>query len=245
MSNSLSNIFPTLLAEGSNNIFDNLIASTGERPGVLEIIGAMVLSIALNLFIAALYKSTYKGTRYSQDFVQTLIMIGVVTTVLIMVVNGNGAIAFGMFAAFSMIRFRRNLGQSRDLGFVFFAMAIGMVVGAREYAMAAVITAIVSTAIFTLTRMDAFAPKKASHLLTLRVGSDMDYDELMSPIFQEFAESAHLTRVSSAQAGMMTELRYGLILKEGASTMKFMEALHLACGNNRVVLVPTSHEFDS
>lgn len=205
----------------------------------------MILSIALNLCIAALYKSTYKGTRYSQDFVQTLIMIGVVTTVLIMVVNGNGPVAFGMFAAFSMIRFRRNLGQSRDLGFVFFAMAIGMVVGAGEYAMALVITGIVSAAIMVLTRTDAFSPKKASHLLTIRVGSDMDYEKVMDEIFSEFAESAHLTRVSSAQAGMMSELRYGLILKQGASTRKFMEALHHACGNNRVVLVPTSHEFDS
>lgn len=205
----------------------------------------MILSIALNLCIAALYKSTYKGTRYSQDFVQTLIMIGVVTTVLIMVVNGNGAIAFGMFAAFSMIRFRRNLGQSRDLGFVFFAMAIGMVVGAGEYPMAVIITGIVSAAILILTRLDSFAPKKASHLLTIRVGSDMDYEQVMSEIFAEFAESAHLTRVSSAQAGMMSELRYGLVLKEGISTRKFMEALHQACGNNRVVLVPTTHEFDS
>ena len=229
----------------ANDGFNLHSGGGGSRPGVLEIIAAMVLSIILNLVIAALYKSTYKGTRYSQDFVQTLIMIGVVTTVLIMVVNGNGAIAFGMFAAFSMIRFRRNLGQSRDLGFVFFAMAIGMVVGAREYGMAIVITIIVSTAIFILTRMDAFAPKKASHILTVRMGCDIDYDELMETIFKEFAESAHLTRVSSAQAGMMTELRYGLVLKEGVSIKSFMEALHLACGNNRVILVPTSHEFDS
>ena len=240
---NLINNLPNVLVTANLDFLSG--GGTGARPGVLEIIAAMLLSIALNLFIAALYKSTYKGTRYSQDFVQTLIMIGVVTTVLIMVVNGNGAIAFGMFAAFSMIRFRRNLGQSRDLGFVFFAMAIGMVVGAREYAMAAVITVIVSAAIFVLTRMDAFAPKKASHMLTVRIGCDIDYDELMETIFKEFAESAHLTRVSSAQAGMMTELRYGLVLKENVSIKKFMEALHLACGNNRVVLVPTSHEFDS
>lgn len=240
---SILNYFPNLLA--ANSFFEALNTNNGDSPAPPEVIVAMLLSIALNLIIAVLYKSTYKGTRYSQDFVQTLIMIGVVTTVLIMVVNGNGAVAFGMFAAFSMIRFRRNLGQSRDLGFVFFAMAIGMVVGAQEYSMAIIITIIVSVAILILTRTDAFSPKKASHLLTVRVGSDMDYEDLMNPIFQEFADSAHLTRVSSAQAGMMTELRYGLVLKDGASTMKFMEALHLACGNNRVVLVPTSHEFDS
>ncbi len=239
------NLLLNLLANGNPSLLGNFLASSQSRPGSLEIVGAMILSIVLNLLIAVLYKSTYKGSRYSQDFVQTLIMIGVVTTVLIMVVNGNGAIAFGMFAAFSMIRFRRNLGQSRDLGFVFYAMAIGMVVGAREYSMAMIITVIVSTAILILTRTDAFAPKKASHLLNIRVGSETDYQELMEPILKKFAESVQLTRVSSAQAGMMTELRYGLILKENINLKDFMEALHLACGNNRVVLVPTTHEFDN
>ena len=102
---------------------------SADRPQPLEVVGAMLLSFTLNLFVANLYRSTYKGTRYSQDFVQALIMIGTITTILIMVVSGNAGIAFGMFAAFSMIRFRRNLGQARDLGFVFFAMAVGMVLG--------------------------------------------------------------------------------------------------------------------
>src|SRR6188508_2633674 len=110
---------------------DDILRSIDEylsapTPDALEVLGAMLLSFALNLFIAQLYRTTYKGTRYSQDFVQTLIMIGTITTILIMVVKGNSGIAFGMFAAFSMIRFRRNLGQARDLGFVFFAMATGM-----------------------------------------------------------------------------------------------------------------------
>jgi uncharacterized membrane protein YhiD involved in acid resistance len=168
----------------------------------------------------------------------------VVTTILIMVVSGNGAIAFGMFAAFSVIRFRRNLGQSRDLAFVFFAMAIGMVVGARLYGEALLITAIVGTAIFILAKSDAFAPRRASHLLTLRMTAEMDFEELLRPVFQEYADRVQLVSVSSAQAGMMTELRYGLQLKEGANTPKLLEALHLACGNNRVVLTPVGTELE-
>ena len=205
----------------------------------------MGVSLSLNLLIATLYRKTYKGTRYSQDYVQTLIMIGVVTTILIMVVAGNGAIAFGMFAAFSVIRFRRTLGQSRDLAFVFFAMAIGMVVGAGLYSMACIITAIVSTAIFVLTKTDAFAPRRASHLLTLRMTSEMDFEELLKPVFDRFSDRAELVSVSSAQAGMMTELRYGMQLKADVSTSRLLEALHLVCGNNRVILTPTGNEFDA
>jgi uncharacterized membrane protein YhiD involved in acid resistance len=209
-----------------------------------EVAIAMVISLVLNLIIATIYRKTYKGTRYSQDYVQTLIIIGVVTTILIMVVSGNGAVAFGMFAAFSVIRFRRTLGQSRDLAFVFFAMAIGMVVGAGLYSMAVIITAIVGTAIYLLTKTDAFAPRRASHMMTLRMTSDMDFEELLRPVFEEFTDRSQLVSVTSAQAGMMTELRYGLQLKLGVSTPKLLEALHQVCGNNRVVLTPTGNELD-
>ncbi|MGD7653438.1 MAG: DUF4956 domain-containing protein [Verrucomicrobiales bacterium] len=229
------------------NQFLNSLTTVPEHllpPGPLEVAYAMAYSLALNLLIATIYKKTYRGTSYSQDYVQTLIIIGTVTTILIMVVSGNGAIAFGMFAAFSVIRFRRTLGQSRDLAFVFFAMAIGMVVGARYYAMAAVIIVVVGIAIWALTATDAFAPRRASHLLNIRMTSDMDFEKLLGPVFQKFTDRVSLTRVGSAQAGMMTELRYGLILKEGISTSEFLEALHLACGNNRVILTPTGREID-
>jgi len=234
------------MSENPESFFDQFTQLTpAGSPGALEVVTAMLLSLVLNLLIAANYRLTYRGTRYSQDYTQTLIIIGMVTTILIMVVSGNGAVAFGMFAAFSVIRFRRNLGQARDLGFVFFAMAIGMVVGARLYPMAIIIAVIVNLAIFILTKIDAFAPRKASHLLTLRVTSDMDFDEILTPIFEKFADKKQLLRVSSAQAGMMTELRYGLQLKNDGKTRDFLEALHLACGNNRVVLMPTGQEFDA
>lgn len=234
-----------------NSLFNSLFP-TGKMeklqnngPDLWEVVFAMMFSFALNIGIAQVYRKTYRGTRYSQDYVQTLIMIGVVTTILIMVVSGNGYIAFGMFAAFSVIRFRRNLGQSRDLAFVFFAMAIGMVVGARLYGPALIITTIVSTAIWILTKINAFAPRRASHLLNLRMTSEMDFEKLLTPVFDIFTDRVHLIRISSAQAGMMTELNYGLILKFGVSTAAFMEALHLACGNNRVVLTPVDRDAET
>lgn len=231
----LDSLFPTGKLEKLQN----------NGPDLWEVIFAMLFSLGLNLGIAQVYRKTYRGTRYSQDYVQTLIMIGVVTTILIMVVSGNGYIAFGMFAAFSVIRFRRNLGQSRDLAFVFFAMAIGMVIGARLYGAALIIATIVCIAIWILTKINAFAPRRASHLLSLRMTSEMDFEKLLTPVFETFADRVHLIRISSAQAGMMTELRYGLVMKFDVSTAEFIEALHLACGNNRVVLTPVDRDAET
>ncbi len=229
-----------------DELLNDLIAPAGDAiPGPAEVAMAMLISIGLNLLIGQLYRKTYKGTRYSQDFVQTLIIIGVVTTILIMVVSGNGAIAFGMFAAFSVIRFRRTLGQSRDLAFVFFAMAIGMVVGAHLYLMACIITVIVGLAIYLLTKTNAYAARRASHMMTMRITNDQDFEELMAPIFEKFTVRTQLLRIASVQAGMMTELRYGLQLKDEVKTSQLLEAVQAATGNNRVVIAPTEQEFDS
>lgn len=229
------------MTEFFDTIRDHLSSDT---PHALEVVGALFLSALLNLFIAVLYRATYKGTRYSQDFVQTIIIIGTITTILIMVVSGNQGIAFGMFAAFSMIRFRRNLGQARDLGFVFFAMATGMVVGARLYTEAVIVCPMVAGLIYFIARKDAFAPRRATHLLTMRMTSDMNFEDRLAPIWDEHTDRAELVSVRSAQAGMMTELRYGLQLKPDVKVSELMERLQIACGNNRIVLTPTGNELD-
>lgn len=205
----------------------------------------MSMSFVLNMLIGALYKYTYKGTRYSQDYVHTLVIIGTVTTILIMVVNGNGAVAFGMFAAFSMIRFRRNLGQSRDLAFVFFAMATGMGIGARQYPIVAITTLIVGIAILVISKMDSFAPKRASHQLRVRVNNDVDFSVAFKEIFNRFTDAIEMISVESVQAGMMSELRYGLVLKKDVKVSDFMEEIQIACGNNRAILSATQLDLDT
>jgi hypothetical protein len=75
--------------------------------------------------------------------------------------------------------------------------------------------------------------------------SDMNFEERLGPIWEECADKAELMSVRSAQAGMMTELRYGLQLKPGVNLSDLIEKLQLACGNNRIVLTPTGNELDA
>jgi uncharacterized membrane protein YhiD involved in acid resistance len=235
------------LAETFGDIWDTL-GFNNDQPGIPEVFFALGLSFGLNLIVGTLYKSTYRGTRYSQDYVHTLVIVGTVTTMLILVVgthpNATG-IGFGMFAAFAMIRFRRNLGQARDLAFILFSMMTGMVVGARLYPEAFATTIVMVAAIYILSKKEAFAPKQASHQLRIRVNNDIQYDEAFFPIFEEFADQTELISVESIQAGMMTELRWGVLLKPGKKVSDFMEKLQVASGNNRVILTSTQRSFDS
>jgi len=220
---------------------DSLLTATGSSPGAVEIIVAVAVSLVLNLLVARLYKITYRGKNYSQDYVHTLVIIGTVVTVIILIVRGEGGgqIAFGMFAAFSIIRFRRNLTQARDLAFIFVSMATGLSVGAlplERLWLAVVVLCIVGIAIYAMAQDDMFAPRRVSHSLRVRITNDINYDEVFKPIFAIFAEEAELRSVESAQAGMMTELRYDVTLKESGAVADFMEKMQVASGNNRVLL---------
>ena len=230
------------IAEKFADVFDQF---GRDQPTPMEVLTAVCLSFVLNMIIGAVYKNTYRGTRYSQDYVHTLVIIGTVTTILIMVVSGSMEIAFGMFAAFSLIRFRRNLGQSRDLAFVFFAMATGMVVGARMYPEALISTAVVVSVVYVLTKSGAFAPKRASHQMRVRVNNDIDWDSAFGPVFDEFVDAVELISVETVQAAMMTELRYGVQLKPEKKTSDFMEKMQVASGNNRILLTSTRRELDN
>lgn len=210
-----------------------------------EVVFALLLSFGLNCLIATLYKRTYRGASYSQDYVHTLLILGTVVTIVIMVVSGNSATAFGMFAAFSIIRFRRSVTQSRDIGFIFFAMATGLAVGARAYVMAAVLTPVVCFLILAISRLDAFAPRRLSHHLRIRVPNEFDYDREFASAFREFLSYHTLGSVETVQAGLMTELRYDITLLNPARVGAFIGQLQHLNGNNRILVTSTGDKAAS
>jgi uncharacterized membrane protein YhiD involved in acid resistance len=219
-----------------NDFIRQVVGYDLETPPLQEIIVALGLSFVLNCLIAAVYKRTYRGNDYSQDYVHTLIILGTVVSVVIMVVRGDSATAFGMFAAFSIIRFRRTVRQARDIGFIFLAMAAGLGVGARQYQLAAATTIIICAVIYVFSKADIFAPMRLSHYLRIRVTNDVDYDVAFKACFEEHLHHSELISVESIQAGMMTELRLDVSLKDQTKPGKFVAALQQLNGNNRVLL---------
>ena len=223
------------------DFFNITLGFNSDVPGLPEIFFAALLSFALMSLIALLYKSTFRGPKLSQDYVHTLMILGIVVTVIVMVIRGgNGekamATGFGMFAAFSMIRFRTSLSEARDVAFIFFAMTAGLAVGARQYGLAAATTAFICAMIYWFSRGNWFAPTRASHYLRIRVTNDINYDEAFNEVFAKFLDRHDLISVESIQAGMMTELRYNICLRATHGPRELVSAIQHVNGNNRVLL---------
>ena len=230
-----------------NELYDLLQEALGFNqpiPPLPEIVFAIALSFALNLLVAAVYQRTYRGGRFSQEYVHTLLILGTCIAVVVMVVRvdreHSHATAFGIFAAFSVIRFRTLLQGPRDIAFLFLAMAAGMGVGARVYGLATATTILICAIIYVFSRMDLFAPPRASHYLRIRVTNDVDYDAAFSDSFQKHLNDCDMLSVESIQAGMMTELLYLVHLKESTKARDFVSELQQLNGNNRVLLTTTT-----
>jgi hypothetical protein len=210
----------------------------------LEIVAAIALSFVLTVLIAAVYRRTHRGTFYTQDYVHTLIILGMVVTAVIMVVGQSLERAFAVFAAFSIIRFRRSVPETRDIGFIFFAMAVGMASGARQYALAVLSTLVIGAVVLLIARLDLFAPARATHLLRIRVANGVDFDRAYAEPFARLFERAELRAIESAQAKTMTELRYAVSLRQGVGQRDVVEQLGAREGVDRVLMLEPVPERD-
>jgi len=131
---------------------DNFYNFTSTEFSAAIIVFNILFSLLLQIGIAWTYKKTHKGLSYSPSFISTLIIVGILGTVVMMVIQNNVVGAFALLGAFSLIRFRTILKETRDIAFVFFALVIGISIGTNNYSIAFISTALISIIILLLDR---------------------------------------------------------------------------------------------
>src|SRR5688500_19572219 len=102
---------------------------------------SLTLSFVLSVMIGWVYRFTHRNVSSSQSYVHTLVILGMLISLIMLVVGSNIARAFALVGALSVVRFRNAIKETRDVGFIFLVMAIGMAAGTRFYTLAAVATA--------------------------------------------------------------------------------------------------------
>lgn len=209
---------------------------TGEF-SVLDVVLAMTLSFLLSAFIGWIYKITHRGTSYTQSFVYTLVLNGMVVALVMMVVGSNIARAFSLVGALSIIRFRNAVKETRDVGFIFFTMAIGMAIGTKFYLLAVVGAVLISLIILLMTRFNWFARQVSNQILRVQVPNGIAFERMFDAVFLKYTRDAQLISVDSAHGGMLTELTYSIGLKKEDQIEAFLSEIRNLNGNNKVSLM--------
>ncbi|OQY27225.1 MAG: hypothetical protein B6243_13245 [Anaerolineaceae bacterium 4572_5.2] len=163
---------------------------------------------------------------------------------IMLIIGSNIARAFTLVGALSIVRFRNAVKETRDVGFIFFAMAIGMAVGTRFYMVAVVAALLISFFLWAMVKINMFAKTVKEQILRIRVPGDIPYETLFDQVFSKYLLRANLIAVESVQAGTLTELLYGIEFKRGVTPQDFLQELRKLNDNNKIALVRGYHEVD-
>ncbi len=164
------------------------------------------LSIAMicGFIIFFFYQKFYRGVIYSHNFNILLVMISMVTTLIIITISSNIVLSLGMVGALSIVRFRTAIKDPLDIGFLFWAVAEGITVGANLYSLAIVSTIFIGLLYAGLTKMKS---KKKLYLLIIQ------YEDNISHKVNEIISQMKYTLKNKTSTKGRTELTLELMIK--------------------------------
>lgn len=113
-----------------NDIFQSSFLDNVNSVSILDMLIALTLAFGMGLFIFLVYKKTYAGVMYSSNFGLTLVALTMVSTLVILAVTSNVVLSLGMVGALSIVRFRTAIKDPLDIAFLFWSIAVGIVLAA-------------------------------------------------------------------------------------------------------------------
>ncbi len=113
-----------------NDVFKSSFLESVSQFSVIDTLIALIFSCAVGLFIYFIYRKTFSGVMYSPGFAITLLGLSLVTTLVILAVTSNVVLSLGMVGALSIVRFRTAIKEPLEIVFLFWSIAVGIVIGA-------------------------------------------------------------------------------------------------------------------
>ena len=147
----------TALASGASNLVKNdsslssYFLSQFENLTPWKIVIGLAAGALVGLIIAFVYKRCYRGVLYSPTFAMTLMMLTLITTPVVMCIKSDIALSMGMVGALSIVRFRTAVKDPMDTAYMFWALTMGILLGAELFVHALAVVLGISIILFVMT----------------------------------------------------------------------------------------------
>ncbi len=196
----------------------------------------ILITLIIGLIVSFTYMKTTQKTAISESFVLTIIIIPVVINLIIALIGNNVASAFSLAGAFSIVRFRSEPGDPKDIGYIFFSMAGGLACGMGLYSYAVLFTLILCLIMYTLNKLNFGVISSNKKSLKILIPENYDFEDAFDDIFDAYADDCSLLKVKTVDLGSLYELNYIINLKEGARQKDFINNIRSRNGNLTVLL---------
>ncbi len=200
---------------------------------LLSVVLSMTAALIMGLLIALCYKMTEKSGGYLP---LVLAVMPLLVAVIILLINGNLGTSVAVLGAFGLVRFRSASGNAKDIGFIFFSMAVGLAAGLGFLTLAALVTGVVILIFLILDRIGLGESHATERMLKITIPEDLNYSGLFDDLFQKYTRGSRLIQVKTTNMGTLYELTYRLRLKEANTDKALIDALRCRNGNLNITL---------
>lgn len=218
-----------------NDIFKSSFLENVSAVSVLDMALALVLAFGIGMFIFLVYKKTYRGVMYSSGFGVTLLALTMITTLVILAVTSNVVLSLGMVGALSIVRFRTAIKEPLDIAFLFWSIAVGIVLAAGMIPLAVIGSVIIGIILLVFVN-------RKSHSNPYIVVVQCDNHKTETKVKEFLDKSVYKSTVKSktAQKGMI-ELNMDIRLKD--DNTDFINKLSEIPGVSSAVLVSYNGDY--
>lgn len=140
----------------------------------VEMVFSILFTTIFSVIMYLVFKHVHTKMNYDENFNLMLVMLAFITTILMMLIRTNVALSLGMLGSLSLVRFRTNIKDSRDIGFVFWAMTIGMASANQGYILGILLSVILGGILILANRKSV----SSENILLIVRGRHLDMEDL-------------------------------------------------------------------
>lgn len=202
----------------------------------LAFLGGMALS--------ATYMTTHRGLSYSRAFVNSLVVIPMVVSVVMMVLNNNLVTAFGLMAVFAVVRFRNVLRDTLDTSYVLSVLVVGMACGTQRFSLGVVAAITIIATMFFLWYTNYGSRHRFDIIVNLHWERPLADLELVRRVLQRHSHTMQCASQRSSDVAAGTDLSYRLLLRNPDISDSLLAELREVTGVSRLTALKAQEESE-
>ncbi len=206
---------------------DSLVSSVS----TVDFLLCCLASIVLGAAVAAIYMFRH---TYSKNFVVTLALLPLIVQMVITLVNGNLGAGIAVMGVFNLVRFRSIPGSAKDIGSVFFAMAIGLATGMGFVMLAVIFTVIVGMVNVFYVLSPFGRQKEPEKTLKITIPEDLEYDGVFDEVLKRYTDEYELVETQTTNMGSLFLLEYVVRMKQPGLEKRMIDELRCRNGNLKI-----------
>ena len=218
-----------------SDIFKSSFLENVTSVSLLDMVLALVLAFGVGMFIFFIYKKTYAGVMYSSSFGVTLVALTMITTLVILAVTSNVVLSLGMVGALSIVRFRTAIKEPLDIAFLFWSIAVGIVLAAGFIPLAVIGSVVIGLILLLFANRKSHVNPYIVVLSCRDQASENEAMKLLNSVTQRC-----VCKSKTARAGKI-ELNLEVRLKDASTD--FINALSELAGVESAVLVSYNGDY--